>query len=97
MSENVTGPTLHEKPAASYTLTEAVAHAAAKADDAPSNGDIPKIGPTASAAKAKYLGLFFIGIPGGRLNGKDRPQPISCKIIGQVSFANSSKKTITTR
>jgi hypothetical protein len=39
MSENVTGPTLHEKPAASYTLTEAVAHAAAKADDAPSNGD----------------------------------------------------------
>src|ERR1700677_146990 len=57
MSENVTGPTLHEKPAASYTLTEAVAHAAAKADDAPSNGDIPKSGPAASAVKAKYLGL----------------------------------------
>jgi hypothetical protein len=51
MFENVTGPTLHEKPAASYTLTEAVAHAAAKADDAPSNGDIPKSGPAASAAK----------------------------------------------
>jgi hypothetical protein len=57
MSENVTGPTLHEKPAASYTLTEAVAHAAAKADDAPSNGDIPKSVPAASAAKAKYLRL----------------------------------------
>jgi hypothetical protein len=57
MSENVTEPTLHEKPAASYTLTEAVAHAAAKADDAPSNGDIPKSGPTASAAKAKHLRL----------------------------------------
>ena len=55
MSENVTGPTLHEKPAASYTLTEAVAHAAAKADDAPSNGDIPKRVPAASAAKAKHL------------------------------------------
>ena len=57
MSENVTEPTLHEKPAASYTLTEAVAHAAAKADDAPSNGDIPKSVPTASAAKAKHLRL----------------------------------------
>jgi hypothetical protein len=56
-SENVTGPTLHEKPAASYTLTEAVAHAAAKADDAPRNGDIPKSGPAASAAKAKHLRL----------------------------------------
>jgi len=58
MSENVTGPTLQEKPAASYTLTEAVAHAAAKADD-PSNGDIPKSGPAASAAKARYLGLLI--------------------------------------
>jgi hypothetical protein len=57
MSENVTEPTLHEKPAASYTLTEAVAHAAAKADDAPSNGDIPKSVPAASAAKAKHLRL----------------------------------------
>jgi hypothetical protein len=61
MSENVTGPTLHEKPDASYTLTEAVAHAAAKTDDAPSMGDIPKIGAAASAATAKYLGLCFIG------------------------------------
>jgi hypothetical protein len=58
-SENVTGPTLHEKPAASYTLTEAVAHAAAKADYAPSNGDIPKSGPAASATKAKYLRLLI--------------------------------------
>jgi hypothetical protein len=57
MSENVTGPTLHEKPAASYTPTEAVAHAAAKADDAPSNGGIAKSVPAASAAKAKYLRL----------------------------------------
>ena len=57
MSENVTGPTLQEKPAASYALTEAVAHAAAKADDAQSNGDIPKSGPAASAAKAKHLRL----------------------------------------
>jgi hypothetical protein len=56
-SENVTGPTLHEKPAASYKLTEAVAHAAAKADDAPSNGDIPKSVPAASAAKARHLRL----------------------------------------
>jgi hypothetical protein len=56
-SENVTGPTLHEKPAASYTLTDAVAHAAAKADAVPSNGDIPKSGPAASAAKAKHLRL----------------------------------------
>jgi hypothetical protein len=55
MSENVTGPTLHEKPGASNTPTEAVAHAAAKADDAPSNGDIPKRVPAASAAKAKHL------------------------------------------
>jgi len=54
---------LHEKPAASYTLTEAVAHAAAKADDAPSMGEIPKIGPAASDAKAKYRGLCFIGNP----------------------------------
>jgi hypothetical protein len=54
-SENVTGPTLHEKPGASNTPTEAVAHAAAKADDAPSNGDIPKRVPAASAAKAKHL------------------------------------------
>src|SRR3984957_7041206 len=59
MSENVTAPTLHEKPAASYTPTEAVAHAAAKADDAPSNGDIPKSGPAASATKAKYLRLLI--------------------------------------
>jgi hypothetical protein len=34
-----------------------VAHAAAKADDAPRNGDIPKSGPAASAAKAKHLRL----------------------------------------
>ena len=53
MSENVTEPTLHEKPAASYMLTEAVAHAAAKAVDAPSNGDMPKSVP--AAARAKYL------------------------------------------
>jgi hypothetical protein len=57
MSENVTASTLHEKPAASYTPTEAVAHAAAKADDAPSNGDIPKSVPAASAAKARHLRL----------------------------------------
>jgi hypothetical protein len=57
MSENVTEPTLHEKPAASYTLTEALAHAAANAEDAPSNGDIPKSVPAASAAKAKHLRL----------------------------------------
>ena len=57
MSENVTGPTLHEKPGASNTPTEAVAHAAAKADDAPRNGDIPKSVPAASAAKAKHLRL----------------------------------------
>src|ERR1700677_2778014 len=57
MSENVTGPTLHEKPGASNTLTGAVAHAAAKADDAPNNGDIPKSVPAASAAKVKHLRL----------------------------------------
>jgi hypothetical protein len=57
MSENVTGPTLHEKPGASNTLTGAVTHAAAKADDAPSNGDIPKSVPAASAAKVKHLRL----------------------------------------
>src|ERR1700722_2647399 len=57
MSENVTAPTLHEKPAASYTPTEAVAHAAAKADDAPRNGDTPKSVPAASAAKARHLRL----------------------------------------
>src|ERR1700677_850064 len=57
MSENVTGPTLHEKPGASNTLTEAVAHAAARAEDPPSNGDIPKSAPAASAAKVKHLRL----------------------------------------
>src|ERR1700677_2083532 len=57
MSENVTGPTLHEKPGASNTLTGAVTHAAAKADDAPNNGDIPKSVPAASAAKVKHLRL----------------------------------------
>src|ERR1700684_559426 len=51
-SENVTGPTLHEKPAASNTPTGAVAHAAAKAVDALSHGDMPKS--VRAAAKAKY-------------------------------------------
>jgi hypothetical protein len=68
MSENVTGPTLHEKPGASNTPTEAVAHAAAKADDAPRNGDIPKSVPAASAAKAKHLRLpISVSLIVGRL------------------------------
>jgi hypothetical protein len=64
-----------------------VAHAAAKADDAPSNGDIPKSVPAASAAKAKHLRLpISVSLIGALSDDlKNIPSPTSIRRLLTIS------------
>jgi hypothetical protein len=61
--ENVSLPTVHENPATTQLLNVVLPQAPAKADDAPSNGDIPTSKPATGAAAATRRLFVIITAP----------------------------------
>ena len=80
---NVTPPTLHEKPSASYVATGAVTQAAAHADDAPSSEEADTSNPVT---------IFTIQVNIGNADAKSQVLQ-DCATEGNFQMITDSTKT----